>query len=380
MRLVAPFGFYGWGNIGDEATLQGFARLVFRHDSRTRAWIASRNPAHTARVEPRFSYYKAVGRDLRRRWARYRAAAAVVAGGTPIMDVLGRWPLNELAPLVVAASDERKPVAFIGCGTEGLHRDDSRRIVADVLAPRVCCWTVRSERDKQRLTDYGVPAQRIAVAADMAWLLDAVSPKFGQSYLAKIGIVADRPIVGVNVNIEPFVRERQPLLLKNLARSLDRLVEECDVQVLFLCNEVREGATFDAAASREVIESMVHRQRTMLAPNHYWAPEQMMSLIACCQLTVSTRYHFCLFSTVQGVPFVALKRSDKVSDLCADMNWPHALSLDELSPSTLLQVHTSVTNRRTLCMSTLSESARALRSRALGNSTALDALAREAGK
>ena len=30
MNLVAPFGFYGAGNIGDEATLQGFARLLSR--------------------------------------------------------------------------------------------------------------------------------------------------------------------------------------------------------------------------------------------------------------------------------------------------------------------------------------------------------------
>ena len=114
MRLVAPFGFYGWGNIGDESTLQGFARLVSRYGNGTRVWVASRNPSHTARIEPSFKYYKAVGRDLRRKWAGYRATAAVVAGGTPIMDVLGAWPLCELVPLIENIHRRGKTIAFLG--------------------------------------------------------------------------------------------------------------------------------------------------------------------------------------------------------------------------------------------------------------------------
>ena len=44
MNLIAPFGFYGWGNIGDESTLQGFARLVSHAHPAMRVWVASRNP------------------------------------------------------------------------------------------------------------------------------------------------------------------------------------------------------------------------------------------------------------------------------------------------------------------------------------------------
>src|SRR5512138_2301321 len=78
MRLVAPFGFYGWGNIGDEATLQGFARLLARYDPRASAWVASRDPEHTARAEPAFHYFKATDPSLRRWWANRRAQGAVI--------------------------------------------------------------------------------------------------------------------------------------------------------------------------------------------------------------------------------------------------------------------------------------------------------------
>lgn len=45
MKLVAPFVFYGWGNIGDESTLQGFARLLAKGPVRATAWVGSRAPS-----------------------------------------------------------------------------------------------------------------------------------------------------------------------------------------------------------------------------------------------------------------------------------------------------------------------------------------------
>src|SRR5262249_32477366 len=54
MRLVVPWGFYGWGNIGDEATLNGFARLMELSTRPSTVWVGSRNPVHTAKVEPAF--------------------------------------------------------------------------------------------------------------------------------------------------------------------------------------------------------------------------------------------------------------------------------------------------------------------------------------
>ena len=88
MRIVIPFGFYGWGNIGDESTLQGFARLIAGHPRiEPHPWVASRNRSHTARIEPSFRYYDALARDLRGWWARQRADAYLFAGGMFIFTI-----------------------------------------------------------------------------------------------------------------------------------------------------------------------------------------------------------------------------------------------------------------------------------------------------
>jgi polysaccharide pyruvyl transferase WcaK-like protein len=374
MNLLVPWGFYGWGNIGDESTLQGFARLISRRGKGVRAWVASRNPSHTARVEPSLRYFKASGHDPRRLWATYRSTAHVVAGGTPIMDVFGDWPFREIAPLVVAASNKRTPFALIGCGTETLQREESRRTVADVFSPRVCHWTVRSERDKDRLTNYGVPPARITITADLAWTLDAVPKEFGQAYLSRLGTNPDTRYVGVNLTGERFVLAQEPELFSKVATFLDYLIEMHGLRILFLANEIRDDDTFDKAASRRVLASMKYPDHALLVPGRYWSPQEMMSLIACCDITLSMRYHFCLFSAVQGVPFLALKRSDKVADLCWDLGWPHCLSLNEVDAVQLAAMYSDIQGKRPVYTAMLQAGRHRMRERAFHNCVAFDYL------
>lgn len=377
MRLLLPFGFYGAGNIGDESTLQGFARLLSRYQHEMRVWVASRNPLHTARVEPSFKYYKVAGRDLRWSWARYRSVAHVIAGGTPIMDILGAWPLGEVAPLVSAAYKQRKPIVFVGSGTEKLQREESRRVVSDVLAPKVRHWSVRCEHDKERLTDYGVTPENITVAADLAWLLEPVSDNFGKERLKLFGLNGNDPFVGVNVNNERFVLEQEPLFCEKVGMFLDSLIDRYGVRILFFCNEVRETETFDKIASLRVLSCMAHREKAFLVPNQYWTPQQMLSLIGCCHVTIGIRYHFCLFSILQGIPFIALKRSDKVDDLCWDMNWPYGVSLNGLNVSALLDMFSDIEQKRLWLLERLQRCTEVMRERVLRNGAALDALKKQ---
>src|SRR2546430_4285753 len=138
MNVVVPFGFFGAGNIGDEAMLQAFATLVARYHSGLRVWVASRTPSPTARVDPFFKYYRAIGLDPRRRWARHRAGAYALVGGTPVTETQGAWPLSEVAPLVSAAHEQRKPVVAVGIGTERLERSEEHTSELQSQSNLVC--------------------------------------------------------------------------------------------------------------------------------------------------------------------------------------------------------------------------------------------------
>ena len=375
VKLLAPFGFYGWGNIGDEATLQGFARLVARSPQQFRVWLGSRNPKHTALVEPSFRYFHAGQKDWRRWWANCRSDALVFPGGTPIMDVLGEWPFCELVPILELANSRGKPVVFIGTGTERLERDESKRLFGSAIAPRVRHWSVRCARDKNRLTAYGVAAERITVAGDMAWLLEPQSKDFGKRLLEKLGIVSNERLIAVNINSEAFMLKKEPNLCEKIGRFLDTAIERYGFHALFLCNEVREDKTFDKATSLAILGSMKRQDRALLVPNEYRTPQQMMSIIGCCDATISSRFHFCLFSALQGVPFLAIQRSDKVEDLCWDMDWPCGVSLENLSVPILSDFFQEICHNAAALRDSLLNKSEFMRERALKSSLTLDVLA-----
>ena len=373
MNLAVPFGFYGCGNIGDESTLQGFARLTHVYDPDARVWVGSGNPSHTARVEPSLKYFHAADFDPRRWWAKRCASAHVFAGGTPIMDLEDGWPLTIVHAIVSAARAARKPVAFIGVGSENLA-DRARDLVAGVLASGVAHWSVRSDCDKERLIGCGARPESVTVAADMAWLLNSQSAAFGQKYLADLGVKAETSYVGVNINSEAHVLEREPRLIEKLSRFLDTLVERRGFRILFLCNEVREEASFDKATSLRIASSMQRKESAFLVPNEYFTPQQMMSLIACCAFTVSTRYHFSLFSALQKVPFIALERSDKVSDLCRELSWRYRSSIAGIESGQLADAFFEMERRAPDLRSHLGENLGTMRERAVKNIDALAAV------
>jgi polysaccharide pyruvyl transferase WcaK-like protein len=298
-------------------------------------------------------------------------------GGTPIMDVLGKWPLNELTTLVEAAKQRRQPVVFVGSGVEGLKNEESRKLMTKTINPAVKHWTVRSDRDRQRLMEYGVATERVTVAADLAWTLTPVSDDFGSSKLRQLGVNTDDYLVGVNLTNEQFVSDEAPELFQTVAEFLDLLIEERNAKVLFFSNEVREDISFDKAAALRTQALMKHGRSVVLIPNDYWSPQEALTLIGCCDLTISMRYHFCLFSALQRVPFIALKRSDKVDDLCWDMNWHFSTSLSDVNPTTLLEMVSTIKDDQESVIDFLTRQVCKMAARSAKNRAALDALISE---
>ena len=251
------------------------------------------------------------------------ADACAIVGDTPITDVLGDWPLKGLAALVTKSEALGLPIFFLGVGTESLAMEWSQAVVAETLAPRVAEWSVRTEQDRRRLSELGVGQATITVASDLAWLLGASTTDFGREIMARAGIRSDQPVLGINVQPDRRVMQQEPGFLTKLGQVLERLVGD-GYQILIISNEVRR--TEDYEAGKALKATMANAQGVRQLPNMYFSPQQMLSLIGCCDVVLGMRYHFVLMAAVQEVPFVAITREGKLKDLCADMRWDGTVS------------------------------------------------------
>jgi polysaccharide pyruvyl transferase WcaK-like protein len=377
MNLVVPFGFYGYGNTGDEGALAGFGMLLSQSGLLpVRVFVASRNFAQTARAQPSFNYFRPVGIDPRRWVAKLMGSAHAMVGGTPIQDTLGEWPLSEVVPLVRSADRWNVPFSFIGVGVQGLRSEESRSAVTDQVVPRVRHWSVRSEKDRERLIEWGASADTITVAADLAWLIESVDDVFAASRLAHWGLDSCRSLIGVNLVNENSVFDQHPQMAAALATALDSIISETNAKVLFLSQECRSGPTFDSAAAARVVSQMNSADNVFVAPNEYFSPSELMAIISRCCFTITMRYHFCVFSALQGVPFVAIERTDKLRDLCWDLDWTARVTPPFFEAAEIVGHARRLRQNASPVQDELTARVRQMRQRALRNRVAVEALIR----
>jgi polysaccharide pyruvyl transferase WcaK-like protein len=72
-------------------------------------------------------------------------------------------------------------------------------------------------------------------------------------------------------------------------------------------------------------------------------PEQLIGFLKKINVTISSRLHMCMYSTIVGTPFVSLKRNDKNSDLAQLFNMP-CIEFDAVDAETLLNVVSRIVN------------------------------------
>jgi polysaccharide pyruvyl transferase WcaK-like protein len=241
----------------------------------------------------------------------------LLVGDTPVTESLGLdWPLKFLAPRLRSFHEAGQPVDAVGVGVEPLRSREARDIFArDFRAVR--SWTVRSEACRAALLDMGVAEDQIGVGADWAWLYrprrDLTA--WGASTWARLGVDPGRPLLVANVVNEIWRGNRE--VKAAIAAALDELAATHGWQVAFFCNEVREGDFYDLAAARAMQALM--SKRSVIVPHLYWAPDEVLGLLAHAAVTLAGRYHFIVESVLVGAPCVGIARSEKVRGLLAEL-------------------------------------------------------------
>ncbi len=304
MRVLLS-GYYGFGNLGDEALLEVIVRRLRARFPKLAIEVLSQTPAATA---------AAYGVEATPRWEWSGVRRAVARA-----DVV----LSGGGGLLQNATSLRSLFYYAAILREGVRRGRRTMIFAQSIGPldavgrfmvrRMCRGvtraTVRDARSLELLREV-LAATPVERTADPVFLYDAPAE---ETDLAAEGLATDgAPYAVVSVRKTPGLREG----IGAIVRAVDRLEIDHGIRVAFL----PLGGTPDAEVSTEIIRAA--RSAPMLLPESSLA--KTAAILRGAHAAIGMRLHALVLAARYAVPFLAIPYDPKVAALCDDLAYPLA--------------------------------------------------------
>lgn len=296
-------GYYGFGNLGDEALLEVIVEQLRARWPRCAVDVLSGDPAATARS---YGVEATPRMDLARVRAAIDAADVVLSGGGGLLqNATSLRSLLYYSGVIRSAVRAGKPTMIFAQSIGPL--DFWGRAMVRNFCKGVEAATVRDERSRTLLTSLlpDVPVER---TADPVFLFE---PGGEPLDLAAEGLAGDdAPLVVVSV------RKWQGTdgTVQAMAGVVDRLAGQHGVRVAFL----PLGGPPDAEVATTIIRRCA--STPVLLPDYPLG--QAAQVVGRASLVIGMRLHALVIAARLGVPFLALPYDPKVTALLEDLRYP----------------------------------------------------------
>lgn len=293
---AAISGYYGYGNLGDDAILLAISRQLARSEQPVQLTVLSRHPEDTTsqyglRAVHRFSPQK-VYRTLK------DCDVLISGGGSLLQDKTSTRSLLYYLAVIRLAKLLKKPIFVYANGIGPLIKMSNRRKVRECMD--LCdVITLRDQNSLAELRALGVTRQDITITGDPAFTLQPGT--FTQRNFDAFGIPHNASMIGISVR---NVSGREHYA-KEFAQLCDRLVRERGKAIVFLVMQESE----DEAISRHIQTLMEEPSYLVKTPGD---PGTMLALIEKMDTMISMRLHTIIFAAGVNVPVVGCVYDPKV--------------------------------------------------------------------
>lgn len=327
MRLVVH-GFFGAGNLGDEAILAATVRQFRRVAGSVEFFVVSQAPAQTEQEHP----VRAVDRrDLHGQAKLLASADALIFGGGGLCndywsgsagdlfdDTWAGLPYYLRLPLL--ASIQGVPVVVFAQGVGPLADPSSRQMVRKVF-DNAADISVRDAASAELLSQLGV-SRSVEVTFDPAVLLEP-DHAAADALLAEIGL-AERDSPLISIALRAF-GNTSPGLLRELTLAVGSVARELEARLLLL--PFRGGSGDDLGFCREFVACLQQTVPAVVLGSPV-SSEVMLGLVGRSDLMIGMRLHACLFALSQAVPFLPIAYDPKLSHLAREVVVPGIEAVD----------------------------------------------------
>jgi len=314
MARILLAGYFGCGNIGDDAILLGTVEGLRQSPHEFAALSGS--PEETYRIHGINAYprkdMKAVHKALSTR------DALVFAGGSIFQDVTSLRSVYYYANLVKTAKGMGKKVIMVGQGVGPVNRFFGKRWTASAFS-QADAIVVRDPASAALLSKLGVK-KKVRLAADPAFLLPPVaSADEGQGFaLGNMKAVGLAP--------RPFGKKTPQVI--ELFGGLARL--------LFQANVMPYLIEMDRNADRALIDAIEKQQGGKIPDlRKIHSPIDMQKRLSRMDAVIAMRLHAGILASTVGVPPYMVSYDPKVAAFAKMLEFNAVSELDNTTPQRL---------------------------------------------
>jgi len=310
MRVIIS-GYYGFGNLGDEAVLAAMLPPLRKKLPTAEFTVFSANPTLTARLHNVDSVSRTGLPAIR---ALNGADLFLSGGGSLLQDVTSpQSALYYLGTLALATARARHTMVFAQ-GVGPLQRPWIRSLTRWTLE-RVDLLTVRDSASRELVESLGV-RQPIHLVADPVFALEPAPAARTEALLGAL----PRPRLGIALR-----SWRNNAFVDALVVALRRWRDQTGGVIVPLAFHPSRDLQVSRRAATAVGGDVLTNLR----------PDEMLGAIGALDLLIGMRLHALIAAVVTGVPMIGLRYDPKIDALFRDVPIGQVLSLDHLDAQVL---------------------------------------------
>lgn len=320
---VVISGYYGFGNIGDEAILNSIVDSIRAEKPNTEFVVLSSDTSYTKsmlgvrainRLNVPGIIFELMSTDL-----------FISGGGGLMQDVTGPASVAYYGGLLKIAQSMNVNTMVYAQGIGPLNKPLNINMTKAIFN-KVDAITVRDITSYNDLIKMGVNSSKIKVTADPALLLGRVDENESEKIFSECGIDTSIPIIGIAIRPWHAWYERQ---LKAFTSVVYQLAKKYNMQIVLIPFQLssdlwisREAEIcFKTRPESDVRVTVLERELN---------PKEMMGIIGSTDMIIGMRLHALIMAAAQNVPSVGIAYDPKVKHFSDLAGFPFIESVTAL--------------------------------------------------
>jgi polysaccharide pyruvyl transferase CsaB len=313
---IAICGYYGVFNVGDEAILTSFKKVVSQYHPESEVLVMGTGDLFPFGIR---SFLRSIIRPSL--WYKpYKLIKScdkfILGGGGLFTPEEMPWVPTFWALHGVAAYLMDKPVYCLGISVSSLT--GINKFIVKWLFKHSKEVVVRDKVSYELVKEWRINCK---LSTDLALALESsvVKNNSNEQYIV--------------LSVRSF-KKTDEKLYTILAQLCDSIVKLYGLKIRLI--PFQKGDQYDVQVLRKIFDLTVHKEQIIL-DNYYENLEELISVLGQAKAVIAMRLHAGILATVAGTPFVAMSYMQKVSNFWAEFNDIEILDFNRLELSEMLK-------------------------------------------